>query len=1133
MREETRVSGNKVPRRHVRNSLERKLKANRHPIVDSSIGLYSARRSNLKPDLLRADIMPETETKRTDSNDEHLQVKYHFIEYLETPVKSQNDTNEYRVIRLENGLTALLISDVNSEICASQDNDLDKADSKDEIEDEYTDEDDEEDEEEADDENEDEDTSDKYDEGKKNHIRAACGVCVGVGGFSDPPEIPGMAHFLEHMVFMGSEKYPQENDFHAFLSKHGGTTNAKTDCEHTTFYFDVQEKYLLPTLDRFAQFFIKPLMKKDAITRERESVGSEFQSGLPYDENRNEQLFSSFARAGHPARKFIRGNLITLRDNVDDDKLYTELHKFRERHYSANRMKLAIQARLSLDILEKYVTTCFTDVPSNGLPPDDFTEFKGGISFDTPAFRRMYKIKPVKDLSQLEVTWVMPSLLDFYKSKPLQYVSCLIGYHENGSLISYLRKKLWGFDMLSGNCESGFAHSSMYAFFNLTVQLTDEGQKHLEEVLDAIFSFINLLRMEGAQKKIYNEIYKIGQNKFIFPGGENTTKYILAKDLCRSMHYYPPRDYISGNKLHFQYDAEAIQMCLDYLKPENANIMISNGRFNAELDKTEPWFKTRYTDVEIPPEWIDRWKTIKPLLDFHLPSSNIFLSSDFTLIPLPKDIPIYPVKIHKDTISEIWYRPDPKFRLPECYMYFHFVSPLGFQSPENAVLMDLYCSVLKQLCAEEISPATVARLHFEIYASDRGIIMTLNGFNEKLPLLLFTVVKYMVDYPNLVTKELFEVMKEQELKGLYNSFIIPRDLISDVQLYLFKRIHYTYVDMYTALREVNFEKFQSFIKSFNDCLYIQCLVQGNMSQDTVLENVRLCIEIINCKSLLPSMIPQIRVMQPPLGTNYCKLRNMDRTDVNSVVMNYYQAEVASIELKVLLELLRMVMVEPLFNQLRTKEQLGYDVSCFAINAWGILGYCILVQTQADNYTTEHVDQRIEDFLKSFNKILEDLSEKDLDIVKEGLRQMKQCADIDLHEEVKRNWREIIRWEYMFDRHEKEVLAMKDIKLSDLREWIAKHTLNGSNFRKLSIHVVGRNSKENTVNGAIDIAEDCNKMQYSLEYINKQDKKTEDYYITDVEDYKKDLYIYPVNEGINPLKAPNNCSNNDRNLMILR
>jgi len=69
----------------------------------------------------------------------------------------------------------------------------------------------------------------------------------------------------------------------------------------------------------------------------------EFQLALPCDENRKEQLFSSFARTGHPANKFIWGNLITLRDNVDDDKLYEELHKFRKRHYSAHRMKLAIQ----------------------------------------------------------------------------------------------------------------------------------------------------------------------------------------------------------------------------------------------------------------------------------------------------------------------------------------------------------------------------------------------------------------------------------------------------------------------------------------------------------------------------------------------------------------------------------------------------------------------------------------------------------------------------------------------------------------------------------------------------------------------------------------------------------------------
>ena len=43
------------------------------------------------------------------------------------------------------------------------------------------------------------------------NCKAAAGMCVQVGSFSDPMEAQGLAHFLEHMVFMGSEKYPEEN----------------------------------------------------------------------------------------------------------------------------------------------------------------------------------------------------------------------------------------------------------------------------------------------------------------------------------------------------------------------------------------------------------------------------------------------------------------------------------------------------------------------------------------------------------------------------------------------------------------------------------------------------------------------------------------------------------------------------------------------------------------------------------------------------------------------------------------------------------------------------------------------------------------------------------------------------------
>lgn len=132
---------------------------------------------------------------------------------------------------------------------------------------------------------------------------------------------------------------------------------------------------------------------------------SEFQMALPNDAYRKEQLMVSFAKSDSPVNTFTWGNLITLRDNVSEDELYTGVHEFRNRHYSAHRMTLAIQARLPLDELQSFVLDCFSNVSTNDLPPDDFKKYTN--VFETPQFTKMYYVQPVNDIIQvvLSLSW--------------------------------------------------------------------------------------------------------------------------------------------------------------------------------------------------------------------------------------------------------------------------------------------------------------------------------------------------------------------------------------------------------------------------------------------------------------------------------------------------------------------------------------------------------------------------------------------------------------------------------------------------------------------------------------------------------------------------------------------------------
>ncbi|GMP89949.1 hypothetical protein CsSME_00041296 [Camellia sinensis var. sinensis] len=266
-------------------------------------------------------------------------------------IKSPTDRRLYRYVQLKNGLCALLVHD--PEIYpdgALEQSKIASENEDEEVEDEDEDDDEGEESEEEDEDNEEDEDEDEAGEAKTKAKKgasqtkqAAAALCVGMGSFSDPFEAQGLAHFLEHMLFMGSTDFPDENEYDSYLSKHGGSSNAYTEAEHTCYHFEVKREFLKGALRRFSQFFISPLVKAEAMEREVQAVDSEFNQILQNDLCRLQQLQCHTSAPGHPFNRFFWGNKKSLVDAMEKGiNLREQILKLYSDNYHGGLMKLVV-----------------------------------------------------------------------------------------------------------------------------------------------------------------------------------------------------------------------------------------------------------------------------------------------------------------------------------------------------------------------------------------------------------------------------------------------------------------------------------------------------------------------------------------------------------------------------------------------------------------------------------------------------------------------------------------------------------------------------------------------------------------------------------------------------------------------
>ena len=327
-------------------------------------------------------------------------------------------------------------------------------------------------------------------------IESAAALSVEVGSWEDPKQYPGMAHFVEHMLFLGTKKFPEENQYAHFINEHGGNQNAYTSQDHTVYIYSIDNAYFQQSLERFADFFIQPIFSKSGLERERLAVHSEHMRNLENDAYRFYYLTKTLTDKSHPYSQFSTGSKFTLQD-VGTKELFNWFNQY----YSSQIMQLVVYSSQSVDMLIDWVEKNFSNIPNSLVK---YPEYTGRMIKKNQQPTVVY-LDPVKDQQTLRLRWAIPAKFTSEKQRFIvDTASFILGHEGEGSLLSTLKKaKL---------AESIGVGSYIYreeGVLEMYLRLTTQGLEHVDAVIERIYQAIERLKQEAVPDYLPQEIYQM------------------------------------------------------------------------------------------------------------------------------------------------------------------------------------------------------------------------------------------------------------------------------------------------------------------------------------------------------------------------------------------------------------------------------------------------------------------------------------------------------------------------------------------------------------------------------------------------------------------------------------------------
>mmetsp|Transcript_31133 Transcript_31133/g.39056 ORF Transcript_31133/g.39056 Transcript_31133/m.39056 type:complete len:566 (-) Transcript_31133:272-1969(-) len=554
------------------------------------------------------------------------------------------------------------------------------------------------------------------------------------------------------------------------------------------------------------------------------------------------------------------------------------------------------------------------------------------------------------------------------------------------------------------------------------------------------------------------------------------------------MQKWPAKKYLSGPSRLDDYSDELNSEFLKRLTPETARVLSVSKTNEKGANQKEYWYGTKYGNEPIS-QYVQQWKDAPLVDEMTIPKANPFIPNDLSLKGPRAESKSAPVVIADSELWRVHFKQDLSFGQPKVYAVFQLQSPVPYSSPKAVAAFKMHQLYVADTLNELAYDAQTAGLTYELEFNIKGARLGFGGYNDKIDLFANEVLKVVSSpgrptpseferYRDIVLRELESFNKQQPyVHAVYNS-----GLASEVPRWEIDAI-------ITALEEVQIKDIDDYVTKAFDRSFGEALVQGNMDRNEALALVSAVQRAVKFDPLPEAERPERYIVDLPKGSRVTLLPRKEQNpdESNSAVQAIYQFPGRELKDRACIELLGTILEQPFFDDLRTKQQLGYIVNAGLKRVQGITSLSLLVQSNVANPID--VTTKILNFVDSLESKLEELSEQKFLAFRNGLIEKKLEPQKRLITATIRNWEEIITGEYLYDRPEQEANILRSLTKDNIIEYYKNHMKSTGKERRVLVSQVYGN-KDASLLGRVK-------------------KDTKSLIVDNYTDFKKTRPLYPL------------------------